>query len=266
MKKAFYLLAIAALFFSSCGKDKEIDNLAQQMLGKWMLTQLDGHIMPTNEKVVYTFESATQGFLSASRVDYTADQPMWANHIPSDIVLTGNIISMTGELNKTTSFVAELTVKSISSTEMVTESKYTVYRNGTPMYANSGTVLWTKIPTDYSVDILGIWEGRVTGSEGSEFDDGELHRWEYLDNGKYIYYRLDENGQWVSDVNELAQYIVDGVLLCTRWLNSGEGEVEHREWWEIASIENDVMNWTALRLREDGTTYTATFSMTKVRE
>ena len=41
------------------------------------------------------------------------------------------------------------------------------------------------------------------------------------------------------------------------------GESENREWWEII-IENGVMKWTALRKKDDGTTYTATFEMTKV--
>jgi len=38
----------------------------------------------------------------------------------------------------------------------------------------------------------------------------------------------------------------------------------HREWWEIESIEDGVMKWKALRQKEDGTTYTATFEMKKI--
>ena len=59
----------------------------------------------------------------------------------------------------------------------------------------------------------------------------------------------------------LSQYFVDGTLLCTRWVID---DTEYREWWEIASIANGVMKWTALRQNEDGTTYTATFQMEKV--
>lgn len=36
-------------------------------------------------------------------------------------------------------------------------------------------------------------------------------------------------------------------------------------WWEIESIKDGVMKWTVLRMREDGTTYTATFSMTNMK-
>ncbi len=65
--------------------------------------------------------------------------------------------------------------------------------------------------------------------------------------------------------DEYANYFVDGILLCTRWKNAGEGQEENREWWEIESIKDGVMKWKALRMREDGTTYTATFEMIKVQ-
>ena len=73
------------------------------------------------------------------------------------------------------------------------------------------------------------------------------------------------NGLWQLSDDVLHDYFVDGNLLCTRWQNVGEGQKENREWWEIESIQNGVMKWTALRMREDGTTYTATFEMTKVQ-
>jgi hypothetical protein len=38
---------------------------------------------------------------------------------------------------------------------------------------------------------------------------------------------------------------------------------ENREWWEV-TIDGNKMNWTALRQNADGTTFTATFEMTKV--
>jgi hypothetical protein len=55
-------------------------------------------------------------------------------------------------------------------------------------------------------------------------------------------------------------------MLFTLWKNNGNGAEERRENWEISSVENGMMNWTALRKKADGTVYTATFSMTKVEE
>ena len=268
MKKVFWILALAAtVFVFSCTEENENegDNLSQQILGKWMLTKIDGKEVPTNEKLVYTVESATKGYVSASRVDFSDSVLRWTNHQPCEIAIDGNKITITGELNKTTTFVAEMDIRSISSTEMSAESEYTVYHNGRPLYTSCGLALLEKVSKDYSADILGQWEGHVTNNEGSEFDDGELHRWEYLSDGTYIYYMLDSDSNWVQSDSEFSEYFVDGTLLCTRWKNVGDGEVENREWWEIASISNGTMNWTALRQKEDGTTYTATFHMTKTQ-
>ena len=69
----------------------------------------------------------------------------------------------------------------------------------------------------------------------------------------------------MDNVNSSAAYFIDGTLLCMRWYNIGD-DTEYREWWEIESIEGGVMKWKALRQREDGSTYTATFQMTKVNK
>ena len=47
-------------------------------------------------------------------------------------------------------------------------------------------------------------------------------------------------------------WIADGTLLATRWKKIGEDEM--REWWEISSLANGQMQWTALRQTEGGTT------------
>ena len=117
-----------------------------------------------------------------------------------------------------------------------------------------------KIKADYAEPILGTWEGHVTNSEGSEFDDGETHRWEYKADGTYVYY-VKDGDDWVPSANDLNEYFVDGILLATRWIDN---DVENREWWEIASIKDGVMKWKGLRQKEDGSTYTATFEMKKV--
>ena len=56
----------------------------------------------------------------------------------------------------------------------------------------------------------------------------------------------------LTDHTDYAQ-CVDGNLLCTRWKDAGA--VEQREWWEIASLADGQMEWTALRKRPDGTTF-----------
>lgn len=51
---------------------------------------------------------------------------------------------------------------------------------------------------------------------------------------------------------EFQNYFLDGKFLATSWKNVGEDEL--CEWWEIASIADGKMTWTALRANTDGST------------
>ena len=149
--------------------------------------------------------------------------------------------------------------------EMQLDAKTTLFNDG-EAYAVIGprSEKYVLVEKDYSQEILGTWEGHIT-SDQSAFDDSKMHRWEYKDDGTYLYLGLDEDGEWQADVNSKGDYFVDGNLLCTRWKNVGD-PAEHREWWEITSMEDGVMNWTALRRSEQDSVYTATFSMRRVQE
>ena len=263
-RKIFVMLVLAVMLFSSCDREDidntNFNNLSEKIAGKWMMAQLDGRTLPTNEKMVYTFDSPTTGYFTTSRVDYTEHQKKWSNRIPCDVTISGDKITMSGIINAFTTVEAELTMKAIIEFEMLTESKYRVYSNGELISGdNSGTIMWTKVMSDYRDDILGTWEG----INDDLYGDGQLHRWQYNYDGTYNYYRKDANGEWVADVNTLSEYIVDGTLLCTRWINN-DG-IEKREWWEIASIKNDIMTWYALRERKDGSTYYTILRMMRVR-
>ena len=263
MKKVFLALAAAAMIFVGCSKDddKTIDNLAEKIIGKWITTDIDGHAELTNNKSVITILSATQALISTSRANLPDNQG-WVSHLNASVAIDGNKVTITGQLNEHITIVYEITVSSISDTHMEGTFKHSTLRNGEVINTNGPIGMrWEKITTDYEQAVLGKWEGRSTG-EDSEFDDGENHRWEYLANGTFRYYRKVD-GTWQLSNDEYAKYFVDGNLLCTCWKNNGAGNEEHREWWEI-SINGDTMNWTALRQREDGTTYTATFQMVKV--
>jgi hypothetical protein len=156
-----------------------------------------------------------------------------------------------------------MNVTSINAKEMHANVHASLMVDGAVARTMNDHICYERIEVNYRTAILGMWEGRSTGAEGSEFDDGENHRWEYLADGTYRYYHKVD-GQWQLSNDVLHDYFVDGNLLCTRWKNAGEGKKENREWWEIESIENDVMKWKALRQKEDGSTYTATFEMKRV--
>jgi ABC-type sugar transport system substrate-binding protein len=241
-----------------------IDGLAEKLVGKWMLADINGKPAPTNNKFVVTFTSAGRGYKSASLSEYadTELKPLWSDRQEFDYAIADNVVTTTSKIDDHLTVVDELTVASISDavTNGILKIKWII--DGTVVKSVEETVRTLKVTDDYSQTALGLWEGRVT-SEQSEYDDGEEHRWELKADGTYTYYSRTGDGQWVDNVNSSAAYFIAGPLLCMRWKNFGD-ETEYREWWEIESIQDGVMKWKALRLREDGSTYTATFQMTKV--
>ena len=269
MKKLLNLVFAAALIcgasvFTSCSKDDNpvnpATNLSGKIIGKWMIAERDGIVLPTNKKMVITFVSATKAYVSTSRDSQSEVDPMWVNMIEADVTISSNKVTLSFHPDEHNTSVHELTITAIDATEFSANEKVSVTIDGKAVISKENGVCFTRVNRDYNEAIIGIWEGQMT-SEQDAYSDGKVHRWEYKADGTYVYYSLNEAGEWVPSDNTLDEYFVDGSLLCMRWIDN---EQDNREWWEIVSIKNDVMKWKGLRQKEDGTTYTATFEMTKV--
>ena len=264
------ILICGASVFTSCSSNDDNSvvpaepdlNVAEKIIGKWMVTERDGEPALTNEKTVVTFLSATKAYQSVSRVNYDETVPKWRAKEECDMTIDGNTVTLLSHSSNIDK-VFTLNIKSIDDNNMSCNFKIVVMKDGEVYNTVEDTRIYRRVTADYSADIIGMWEGHSTGEEGSEFDDGENHRWEYMTDGSFNYFRKVD-GQWQISGDDYADYFVDGNLLCTRWKNAGPGNEEHREWWEIESIEGGVMKWKALRQNADGTTYTATFEMKKV--
>ena len=234
-------------------------NVAQKIIGKWMVSERGGQPALTNEKMVINFVSTTKAYVSASLGSRPEVGTHWIEKQEVAVAIDGNKMTVTMHPDEHTTTVEEYNVTAISNNELNANLKITITVDGNQVMNDVNTVCFTKVTTDFSADIIGTWEGRCT-SEGSVFDDGQEHRWEYKADGTYVYYVKDGNNWVPYATNTLNEYFVDGTLLCTRWIDNG---VENREWWEI-TITDGKMNWTALRQNADGTTFTATFEMEKV--
>ena len=263
------ILICGASVFTSCTSNDDNPatpdlNVAEKIIGRWMTADMYGQPAVTNDKMVYNFISTTQAFLSASFSKHPEAGSPWIALEEADVVVNGNRVTITCHPSQNSTSVQEFNITSINDNELYANAKITVKNNGHVVLSEEGPLRLVKVTVDYSADIFGMWEGRSTGTAGSKFDDGEEHRWEYLLDGTFNFFLKDVDGLWQISDDDYADYFVAGNLLCTRWKNAGEGNEEHREWWEIESIKDGVMKWKALRQREDGTTYTATFEMKKI--
>ena len=234
----------------------------QFILGKWMISEIDGEDAVTNLKTVYDFESLTKVYMSASLNSQPEMQSFWKEKFELTAVIDDNHIALAGQKDDKTAVHDEFIVSYITADVMQCVLLHSeINEAGEMMTAPYMFCTFKKVEQDYSQAIIGLWEGHATSEEGT-YDDGEQHRWEYKADGTYMYY-VKNGDEWVPSANTLNEYFVAGNLLCSRWINE---DVEYREWWEVEIVENDVMKWKALRQREDGTTYTATFEMKKVTE
>ena len=225
-----------------------------------MKADVNGQPAPTNEKVVFTFLSTTEAIQSGSLNEQLNDDALWAGGNRFNINIDGQTITATIQRDEHHTTQLTIVVKSINDNEFTADVNVVFERDGSVVFTKEETQRFVKVTDNYTQAVLGIWEGHVT-SEQSEYDDNLEHRWQYNSDGTYVYYNQDGDSWIPNPTNTLNEYFVDGNLLCMRWISNG---TEYREWWEIASIENNVMSWTALRKRADGTTYTASFSMVKV--
>jgi len=263
MKKTIvFLLACilcAAFAVSACAGVAQAD-IEKLIVGKWMVAERDGQPLPTNQKVVTTFESSSRAYISSSLYSPAADRITWHNQVEAGVEITDNKLTLTSHPDEHTTAEHELMITGIDEQELTGIQKGSWKVDGNVVLSGEAvSERFVRITDDFSQDIIGTWEGRCI-SEGSVFDDGQEHRWEYKADGTFVYY-VKDGGNWAASANTLNDYFVDGSLLCCRWIENGR---ENREWWEV-SIDGDKMNWTALRKNEDGTPFTAAFEMTKVQ-
>ena len=243
-------MAVLALLFASCKKENKLE---QQIIGKWITTDIDGQAELTNNKSVITFLSTTQAIISTSRSNISSENQGWASHLNASVAIDGNKVTITGQPNEHITIIYEITVSSITATNMEGTFRHITQRDG-EVIVDEGPVgmRWVKITADYQQAVLGLWE--CEGISGGETYNDANGRLEFLADGTYNFYRLDDAGQWqaVTD-REFQNYFVDGTLLATRWKVIGESEL--REWWEVKSLRDNKMQWIALRTNEDGTTF-----------
>ena len=259
MKKLFAVLAATvvcgACLFTSCKKDEEETpanlNVAEKIIGKWIIAERDGQAALTNEKMALSFLSTTKGYQSTSIKSPQTETEIWVQQQEMDVVINGNEMAITCHPSENTTSLTEFDFISINDSEFTAKQKLTVTVNGNVRHSSERLVRFVKVTADYSEAILGLWECQgITGGETFNDDNARL---EFLADGTYRFYRRSDAGVWNLVPRQTNEYFVDGNLLCTRW--QAEGEEMSYEWWEIASSADGHMQWTALRQQADGSTF-----------
>lgn len=244
-------LICGASVFTSC--NKPATDLSDKVQGKWIVADLDGEACPTSFKSVVTFESATKGCYSISEINTMT----WENRTPAEVTFHEDGFTAIEEDGLFTS-VLTATVNSITDNEMRLTTEWTLTGGTEVLLHEFYTERWVRVTDDFEQSVIGTWEAQVQNENKQQ-----TWRWEFKADGSYVF-SLKDGDSWQVFEDEMSEYFVDGSLLCTRWQNTASSD-ENRDWWEIESIQDGKMKWTALRLDEDLTTHTETLELSKVQ-
>jgi hypothetical protein len=246
------ILICGASVFTSCEKpNTELPNKVQ---GKWIVAELDGEACPTSLKSVVTFVSATTGYYSISEnITMT-----WEDKTPVEVTFHENGFTAIEEDGFFTS-VLTATVNSVTDNEMRLTTEWTLTEGTEVILHEVYDERWVRVTDNFEQAVVGTWEAQVQNG-----DNPQTWRWEFKADGTYVFSLKNGDDHWQVFEDEMSEYFVDGSLLCTRWQNTASSD-ENRDWWEIVSIQDGQMKWTALRLDEDLTTHTETLELNKIQ-
>lgn len=256
MKKYFLcLMAIVGLMTSCSDNDKNVNPLAEQIIGKWIAVDYADEPALTDQKVTLNFVSPTKCLVSMLLADYE-EVGGWANEVLFDVTIDGNVVTIAGKISETISAIYEFQIQSLNGDDMRCNIKITDFLNGVEKHSElTGHFVRTNV--DFNKDIIGTWEGIYWDGNANKC------RFEYLADGTYNFYiHHTSTDMWVKSVDDYSYFSCQGNVLYMRWKNTGKDGI--CESWDITGIGNGTMTWSALRLDENDEPYVISVGFTKV--
>jgi|GEM_PF-3895228 len=256
---ASVMLAATAGLMTSCATEDNPGKptgpsesvVKEKIVGKWKGITQDGSELTTNDRTVLTFNADGTRTVSKSYYDTDTESYILRNKQTGTYTIEGSLLN--SYLDEADLYeVVTYNIDAIGSNEMAMTMEN--FRPGRKFD-------YKRVTTGYAAEIVGVWEGvEMTGDE--TYGNAEA-RIVYEANGKFYYFSKNDEGQWAINFKESdRKYIVDGDWLATSWKD--ENGNTNFECWDIDEIKGDVMKWSALREREDGTRFKTTFTWRKI--
>jgi len=253
MKNIFYSGLVILALLSGCKKDDT--DYSGLIVGKWLLTQIDGQAIKTNQSTCCEYSAnGDESYSTGVQVD--ENNKTWIENGQFTYKTNGSVVSITGtDVNGKQNDI-DIDVQSIDEEQTTQKTKKYLIDN--VEISDLGTYTYKRITTDFSTQFTGIWYGKCT-TPGTT--DTGYHYWEYFSDGTYNYYYQDSEGNWIKKTDNEGRYFLYGELFVSNYTNDlvTGGKSKTYECW-IFEIDGDTMTWTALRDNNK----TESYQMTKV--
>lgn len=243
---SFFLIAAMSAVIGCSKADEDEENVKENIIGAWKTYSLENKLCLTNERAI-------NEYLPDGKYIYTIfANGLWFCGEVGSYTVSGNKLTM----HYAQDFSSECQVSFHDGRAVTVQTMSDI-----PGTENEGIGEMERVSGDYSQAIFGLWEGvKLTGPE--TYGEAE-HRWEFLEDGTYVYYTKNDAGTWEADpLNTENLYYVAWDVLCFRWTKDG---VQYREWWDIKECNDEKMVWTALRENSDGERFETELEMKKLK-
>lgn len=248
MKKFNLLvLALIVMIMSSCMRDEPKKITLEDILGSWILYGI------VDAPVVETDDAFVMDIQGDRKIEFSKRSPenRWISN-PLDYTYHDETLTITGESLAGEQIEVQLKLGHYANGQMpFTVVNYVV--DGQPEVDTKKYII-KKANFDNKELILGTWEGYEVDADKKQI--GETHRWEYLEEGKYIYY-LEKNaeGNWIPKNDNNGKYNLYNDFLVSEYENNaGTGTIDYscESWYTVIGYDQYnngklAMVWEAVR-------------------
>lgn len=235
------LLLLSMLMLVSCKKESSITYNPEALYGTWICDNVNGKDLLTDLNFVFRLNtdfSATY----AHGVTYADNTKDWIEQTDGHYSINADIISIELGAQKW-----QLAIQSLSATTLTCRIvSYTV--DGKKVEDQNEYTL-TKATHDFSSNILGYWQGSLSGFEYDLI-------WNFKKNGQnliYDFYVYDAvNQRYINSVVNNSYYLTYGhLMVCRYWDDMTPGQLY--ECWNMKEVTVNSMLWEGIRQNETNT-------------
>jgi hypothetical protein len=231
MKKIAFISLIIISVFASC---KNKPDYEEEIKGKWLCSEINNLIQPTNEAFVLNFlsngtESIAQGCtLADNEGNSWCESHDFSYSVNEDEILISGTNS-SGEL-----LDISLSIESLTTKKLVYKENYVKVNNVD--VSSDRTFILNRCSEDYSNQIIGTWQGKKFFSADSSTNFYFMIN--YKSDNSFDYYIKVGDSWELADIT--GTYFLNGELLTMNFLDNSATNNNHSyDCWLVDEVTTD---------------------------
>jgi hypothetical protein len=218
--------------FQAFEKSAIISNLAERIIGKWEVYEVNGEVAITNSIQVLTYDADGTVHYTPS-VSAMMDLGIWSHHLKGAYTINGNVSAQQVTFENIL-FTQQMNVQDINENHLYATTNTETFVDGKSHRVTEGLKEYkVKVTEDFSEYLIGLWEGCYIDQELNSDKDVSC-RLAFKADGTFEFYRQNDQNEWVAGIS-MGEYFTDGEMLYMRWKNVGDDKMRYDSWVYTAS-------------------------------